>query len=265
MSAPSSHAYRAAPAASVGGSLSVPGDKSISHRALLLGAIAEGQTRIRGFLASEDCLATLQALRALGVAIEQPAPDQVVITGVGMQGLRASAAALDMGNAGTAMRLFMGLLCGQTIRERTDRRLLLDAPADGTGGTAPAPHGCAYRHARRIARPWCCTATAELKAIDYAMPMASAQVKSAILLAALRAHGTTRVTEPAPTRDHTERMLEAFGVSVRPPRGERGADRRAAAARYGHRGAGRFFFRSFLSRCRLPRRHRWAHAAPCGR
>ncbi len=111
-------AYRAEPAARVSGSLCVPGDKSISHRALLLGAIAEGRTRIAGFLESEDCHATLGALRALGITIEQPETNVVWVTGSGMHGLRASAAALDMGNSGTAMRLFMGLLCGQNFSSR---------------------------------------------------------------------------------------------------------------------------------------------------
>ncbi len=205
--------YRAEPATGVGGSLSVPGDKSISHRALLLGAIAEGRTRITGFLESEDCHATLNALRALGVTIEQPEAHLVLVTGAGMQGLRPSATPLDMGNAGTAMRLFMGLLCGQNFSsrlvgdgslmrrpmERVAQPLrLMGARIDTQDGHPPVEvHG-----------------HSPLNAIDYTLPMASAQVKSAILLAALMARGRTRITEPATTRDHTERMLADFGAAI---------------------------------------------------
>jgi 3-phosphoshikimate 1-carboxyvinyltransferase len=206
--------YLARPVANVGGSISVPGDKSISHRALMLGGIARGTTRVRGFLASEDCLATLGALRALGVAIERPAPTEVIVHGVGPGGLHGAAAALDMGNAGTAIRLFMGLLAGQAF----DSTLIGDAslmrrpmervaqPLRAMGARIDTSEG---RPPVRI------HGGQRLRAIDYAMPMASAQVKSAVLLAALHAEGVTRVSEPAPTRDHTERMLGGFGVSVR--------------------------------------------------
>ncbi|MCC7464276.1 MAG: 3-phosphoshikimate 1-carboxyvinyltransferase [Gammaproteobacteria bacterium] len=203
----------ARPVAGVGGDVTVPGDKSISHRALMLGGIAGGTTRVRGFLASADCLATLAALRALGVAIERPAPTEVVVHGAGLRGLRAPGAALDMGNAGTAIRLFMGLLAGQ----RFDSTLVGDA-------------SLMRRPMERVARPLRSMGARidtvadcppvrihgdqRLHAIDYVMPMASAQVKSAVLLAALQADGVTRLSEPAPTRDHTERMLAGFGVSV---------------------------------------------------
>ena len=205
--------YLARPIAKLGGVIAVPGDKSISHRALLLGGIARGTTRVRGFLASEDCLATLAALRALGVAIERPVPTEVRVHGVGLRGLKGAGAALDMGNAGTAIRLFMGLLAGQ----RFDSTLLGDAslmrrpmervaqPLRSMGARIDTVEG---RPPVRI------HGGQQLRAIDYAMPMASAQVKSAVLLAALQAEGVTRVSEPAPTRDHTERMLTGFGVSV---------------------------------------------------
>jgi 3-phosphoshikimate 1-carboxyvinyltransferase len=205
--------YLARPVAKLGGVIAVPGDKSISHRALLLGGIARGTTRVRGFLASEDCLATLAALRALGVAIERPVPTEVLVHGVGLRGLKGAGAALDMGNAGTAIRLFMGLLAGQ----RFDSTLLGDAslmrrpmervaqPLRSMGARIDTVEG---RPPVRI------HGGQRLRAIDYAMPMASAQVKSAVLLAALQAEGVTRVSEPAPTRDHTERMLAGFGVSV---------------------------------------------------
>ena len=231
MSAPAAHSsarspskpqrYRVAPATEVGGALQLPGDKSISHRALMLGGIAEGETRIEGFLASEDCLATLAALRALGVRIERPAETEVRVQGVGLTGLAGSPAPLDMGNAGTAMRLFMGLLAGQ----RFDSELIGDAslsrrpmqrvatPLERMGARIETQQG---RPPIRI------RGGAPLHGIDYELPIASAQVKSALLLAGLYAHGTTRVTEPAPTRDHTERMLRAFGVQLeREPLDER--------------------------------------------
>jgi 3-phosphoshikimate 1-carboxyvinyltransferase len=206
--------YLARPVASVGGAIAVPGDKSISHRALMLGGIAEGTTRVSGFLASEDCLATLAALRALGVAIERPAATDVVVHGVGLHGLQGSAAALDMGNAGTAIRLFMGLLAGQAF----DSTLVGDAslmrrpmervatPLRAMGARIDTAGGCPPVRIHGGQR---------LRAIDYVMPVASAQVKSAVLLAALQAEGRTSVREPAPTRDHTERMLQGFGVTVR--------------------------------------------------
>ena len=213
MSSAASSGYVLAPTGTVGGSLAVPGDKSISHRALMLGGIARGTTRINGFLDSADCRATLEALRALGVRVERPGAGEILVSGAGPGGLRASALALDMGNAGTAMRLFMGLLAGQPFdatlvgdeslmrrpMERVAKPLrLMGARIDTEEGHPPVRiHG-----------------STALRAIDYLLPMASAQVKSAILLAGLHANGLTRVTEPAPTRDHTERMLQAFGVEL---------------------------------------------------
>jgi 3-phosphoshikimate 1-carboxyvinyltransferase len=205
--------YRLEPGGRLGGTVQVPGDKSISHRALMLGAIAQGTSHVEGFLASEDCLATLAALEALGVRIDRPAPDVVDVHGCGSEALRAASKALDMGNAGTAMRLFMGLLAGQAF----DSTLIGDA-------------SLMRRPMERVATPLRLMGaridTAEgrppvqirggqaLKAIDYELPVASAQVKSAILLAALSADGRTHIREPAPTRDHTERMLTAFGAEV---------------------------------------------------
>ncbi|HWW20880.1 MAG TPA: 3-phosphoshikimate 1-carboxyvinyltransferase [Steroidobacteraceae bacterium] len=205
--------YRALPSRAVRGELSVPGDKSISHRALMLGGIAQGLTEISGFLASEDCLATLAALKAMGVRIERPQETQVRVYGAGRRGLSASSAPLDLGNAGTAIRLLMGLLCGQ----RFDSTMIGDAslmrrpmervarPLRDMGARIETTDG---RPPVRIQGGACLVAT------DYVMPMASAQVKSAVLLAGLYATGTIRVTEPAPTRDHTERMLRDFGVAL---------------------------------------------------
>jgi 3-phosphoshikimate 1-carboxyvinyltransferase len=201
------------PSRSVHGELRVPGDKSISHRSLMLGAIARGATSISGFLASEDCLATLAALAALGVEIERPAETQLEVHGVGRHGLTAAVTTLDMGNAGTAIRLLMGLLAGQhfdstlvgdaSLMRRPMERVA--APLRTMGARIDTDHGRPPVHIY---------GTTALQGIDYRLPMASAQVKSALLLAALYAQGATSVTEPAPTRDHTERMLRGFGVHI---------------------------------------------------
>jgi 3-phosphoshikimate 1-carboxyvinyltransferase len=206
--------YRVTPAPGIAGEVTVPGDKSISHRALMLGGIARGTTHVHGFLASEDCLATLGALRALGVGIERPQPTEVIVRGAGLKGLKGASAALDMGNAGTAIRLFMGLLAGQAFDSTLsgDASLMrrpmerVATPLRAMGARIDTDQG---RPPVRI------HGGQSLHAIDYALPVASAQVKSAVLLAALQADGVTSVTEPAPTRDHTERMLRGFGVDVR--------------------------------------------------
>jgi 3-phosphoshikimate 1-carboxyvinyltransferase len=205
--------YRVGPGGTATGELTVPGDKSISHRALMLGGIARGVTDITGFLAGEDCLATLRALQALGVRIERPEDQHVIVHGVGPQGLRGASAPLDMGNAGTAMRLSMGLLAPQNFDstligdESLMRRPMerVATPLRLMGANIQTQSGRPPVEIRGGTR---------MSAIDYALPVASAQVKSAVLLAGLQASGCTRVTEPAPTRDHTERMLRAFGVNV---------------------------------------------------
>ena len=207
-------AYQVAAGGCVRGEVELPGDKSISHRAVLLGGIAEGTTEVEGFLESEDCLATLGAMRAMGVNVERPAPGRVVIDGVGLHGLAPPAHALDMGNAGTAMRLSMGLLAGQafdatlTGDESLSRRPMerAAAPLRLMGARVETTDGHPPVRVRGGAR---------LRGIDYALTVASAQVKSAILLAGLYAEGETTVREPAVTRDHTERMLRAFGVPLK--------------------------------------------------
>lgn len=202
------------PGSEIGGELRVPGDKSVSHRALMLGGIALGETQIEGFLASEDCLATLEALRALGVTIDRPSANSVRVHGVGRDGLRGVDRALDMGNAGTAMRLFMGLLAGQAFDSTlVGDESLMRRPMERAA--APLRLMGARIDTREGRPPVHLHGGQALRGIDFCMPMASAQVKSAVLLAALYAAGETRVTEPAPTRDHTERMLAGFGVDIR--------------------------------------------------
>ncbi|HYN77030.1 MAG TPA: 3-phosphoshikimate 1-carboxyvinyltransferase [Lamprocystis sp. (in: g-proteobacteria)] len=206
--------HAAGAGANLRGRLRVPGDKSISHRAIMLGAIAEGETCIEGFLEGADALATLAAFRRLGVEIERPAAGQVRVRGVDLHGLQAPDGPLDMGNSGTSMRLLAGLLAGQSfstilcgdasLSRRPMRRVteplgLMGARIAGTP-TGTAPLGI--------------TPVPALTAIEYPMPVASAQVKSSLLLAGLYARGETAVIEPAPTRDHTERMLTGFGYPV---------------------------------------------------
>ena len=206
--------WRVAPGGSVGGTLTVPGDKSISHRALMLAALAAGETHINGFLAGADCLATAHALQALGVRIERPADTVVRVHGTGAGGLTAASGPLDMGNAGTAMRLMMGLLAPQSFDSTlVGDESLMRRPMERVA--APLQRMGARIHTRQGRPPVAICGTSPLRAIDYRLPVASAQVKSALLLAGLAACGCTRLTEPAPSRDHTERMLGAFGVQLR--------------------------------------------------
>jgi len=201
------------PAAEVYGYIRAPGDKSISHRSIMLSSIADGVSQISGFLQGEDSLHTLKAFQAMGVNISH-SDDEIIVYGVGRDGLKAPSSDLYMGNSGTAMRLLTGLLSGQAF----DTRLTGDESLSGRpmkrvteplammgglidteqGGTAPL-----YIHGGR-----------KLSAMRYELPVASAQIKSCILLAALYADGVTEVIEPAPTRDHSERMLRGFGCEV---------------------------------------------------
>ncbi len=193
--------------------VTVPGDKSVSHRSLMLGSIASGRTDVSGFLAGEDCLQTLAAMRALGVSIEQPGPTEISIDGVGLHGLKSSATALDLGNSGTAMRLMAGLLSGQVFDSVLTGDASLTGRPMGRIITPLSQMGAAI-DSQNGKPPLRINGSSELLAIDYELPIASAQVKSAILLAGLYANGTTRVIEPAVTRDHTERMLRSMGVQV---------------------------------------------------
>ena len=196
------------------GTIRVPGDKSISHRSIMLGSLAEGVTQVSGFLEGDDALATLNAFRQMGVQIIGPDEGNVTIQGVGMDGLQQPAAPLDLGNSGTSMRLLSGLLSGQgldltlvgdsSLSSRPMKRIT--EPLTGMGADiATANTGTAPLHIKPVN---------QLNGIDYQMPVASAQVKSCLLLAGLYAKGETCVTEPAATRDHTERMLRGFGYPV---------------------------------------------------
>lgn len=204
--------FRVSPGGALSGRVKVPGDKSVSHRFVMLGSLADGDSSAEGFLEGADALATVAAFRAMGVHIEGPDAGRIHIRGVGVDGLSAPVSELDMGNSGTAMRLMAGLLSGQ----RFASRLVGD-------------DSLSRRPMRRITEPLtrmgAHIATAAngtppldispgagiLRGIDYAMPVASAQVKSCLLLAGLYCDDEVVITEPAPSRDHTERMLSAFG------------------------------------------------------
>jgi len=205
--------FEARPACGVSGDVSVPGDKSISHRALMICGLAEGTSEISGFLASEDCLATLRAMRDLGVHIEQPSATRVTVRGAGLRGLRNAGHPLDMGNAGTAMRLFTGLLAAQDFPSTLiGDESLMKRPMERVA--EPLRRMGADVRTRDGRPPVEIRAAGVLRGIDYAMPVASAQVKSAVLLAALYANGNSSVTSPGICRDHTERMLQGCGVQV---------------------------------------------------
>lgn len=205
--------YIVQPGGKLQGELRVPGDKSISHRSIMLGSLAEGVTEVSGFLEGDDALATLAAFRAMGVQIEGPKEGRVTIHGVGMHGLKASDKDIYLGNSGTSIRLLSGLLAGQNfastltgdkslsgrpMRRVTDPLAMMGAEIDSNDGKLPLK----------------IKAGNKLTGITYTLPMASAQVKSCILLAGMYAKGKTTVTEPAPTRDHTERMLTGMGYAV---------------------------------------------------
>ena len=206
--------YVVHPGGALSGRFRVPGDKSISHRSIMLGALADGETVVEGFLEGADSLATLQAFRAMGVKIDGPVNGRVVIQGVGLDGLQAPEQPLDLGNSGTSMRLLAGLLAAQrfpvtlvgdsSLSKRPMRRVT--GPLGQMGAEiATTEQGTPPLHISPVAK---------LQGIEYDMPMASAQVKSSVLLAGLYADSATSVTEPAPTRDHTERMLQSFGYEV---------------------------------------------------
>ena len=227
------------PSRDLRGTTGVPGDKSISHRAVMLAALAEGRSTVRGWLAAGDTEATLRSVKALGVRVERPAPDELQIHGRGI--LQAAAKPLDFANAGTGIRLMTGIMAGQPfasvldgspqLRRRPMKRIItplarMGADISGEEGRAPL----------RI-QP------ATLRGIRYVMPVASAQVKSAVLLAGLFAKGETTVVEPGPTRDHSECMLRAAGVDVQAEDGVVTLQPPTGLQASGFPRAGRLFFR----------------------
>lgn len=208
--------FKVQPGGRLQGEVRVPGDKSISHRSIMLGALAEGVTHVKGFLEAEDALATLQAFRDMGVQIEGPVNGELTIHGVGKHGLKKPTKELYLGNSGTSMRLLSGLLAGQSFNTvLTGDKSLSGRPMKRV--TEPlAAMGADIKTAEKGTAPLHITGKAgQLTGIDYVMPMASAQVKSCLLLAGMYAQGETSVTEPAPTRDHTERMLAGFSYPVK--------------------------------------------------
>jgi 3-phosphoshikimate 1-carboxyvinyltransferase len=205
--------FAAQPALRVSGAMTVPGDKSISHRSLMLSGLAAGTSEVTGFLASEDCLATLNAMRALGVSVEHLSATHVIIHGSGLRGLKGAQHALDMGNAGTAMRLFTGLLAAQEFSSTLiGDASLMKRPMERVAKPLREMGADVRTHDGRP--PVDIRGGLKLRGIDYTMPVASAQVKSAILLAGLFAEGPTTVTAPAICRDHSERMLLSCGVRL---------------------------------------------------
>ena len=192
----------------------VPGDKSISHRALMLGSIARGRSEVSGFLNGADCLATAAAMRAMGVRMEQTGLTSLVIEGVGPSGLRAPGHDLDLGNSGTAMRLMAGLLAAQPFDSVLTGDASLTSRPMGRIITPLTRMGAAIESHCDGTPPLQIAGGVRLHGIHYDMPVASAQVKSAVLLAGLYADGETSVFEPAVTRDHTERMLRSMGAAV---------------------------------------------------
>ncbi|WP_265733895.1 bifunctional prephenate dehydrogenase/3-phosphoshikimate 1-carboxyvinyltransferase [Marinobacter sp. X15-166B] len=202
------------PGGRVSGDIRVPGDKSMSHRSIMLGALADGVTEVTGFLEGEDSLATIQAFRDMGVTIEGPDKGQVRIHGVGIDGLAAPRGPIYLGNSGTGMRLFAGLLAAQAFdSELTGDASLTSRPMNRVASPLRAM-GAVIDTAEGGRPPLKISGGQKLTGIHYDMPVASAQVKSCLLLAGLYAEGMTSVTEPAPTRDHTERMLAGFGCHV---------------------------------------------------
>ena len=208
--------FKVQPGGLLQGEARVPGDKSMSHRSIMLGSLADGVTHVKGFLEAEDALATLQAFRDMGVEIEGPVDGCLTIHGVGKHGLKAPKNDLYLGTSGTSMRLLSGLLAGQPFNSvLTGDKSLSGRPMRRV--TEPlALMGADIKATEKGTAPLYITGKAgKLKGIDYAMPMASAQVKSCLLLAGMYAEGETSVTEPAPTRDHTERMLSGFSYPVK--------------------------------------------------
>lgn len=196
------------------GTINVPGDKSISHRSIMFGAISEGTTRIKQFLRADDCMSTIAAFRSLGVQIEET-PDEIIVHGQGFDALKKPTEAIDIGNSGTTIRLLMGILAGtdfettlfgdDSIAKRPMNRVML--PLNQMGATAKGQNQTEFP-------PITIKGTKKLQPITYQMPVSSAQVKSAILFAALQTEGETTIVEKKKTRDHSEHMIRQFGGEI---------------------------------------------------
>lgn len=206
--------FLASPGGSVSGRVRVPGDKSISHRSIMLGSLAEGITEVEGFLEGEDALATLQAFRDMGVVIEGPHHGRLTIHGVGLNGLKSAPGPIYLGNSGTSMRLLAGLLAAQSFDSTLTGDASLSRRPMGRVAEPLRAMGAVIETAAEGRPPLKIKGGQTLNGLTYEMPIASAQVKSSLLLAGLYGQGTTTVIEPAPTRDHTERMLRGFGQPV---------------------------------------------------
>jgi 3-phosphoshikimate 1-carboxyvinyltransferase len=206
--------FLVSPGGALTGRIEVPGDKSISHRALLLGAIAEGQTQIEGLLEAADTMATLRAVQALGVSVERRGGGRVWLHGRGLLGLRRPPKRLDLGNSGTAMRLLAGLLAGQNFDSELTGDASLSRRPMRRIAEPLAAMGARLELSRAGTAPLKISGQRRLAGLDYTLPVASAQVKSCLLLAGLYAQGETCIREPAPTRDHTERLLRGFGYPL---------------------------------------------------
>lgn len=246
------------------GSLTIPGDKSVSHRAVMFAALADGISKIDGFLEGEDTRSTAAIFAQLGVRIETPSASQRIVHGVGVDGLQPPQGPLDCGNAGTGMRLLAGVLAAQ----RFDSVLVGDAslskrPMRRVTGPL-AQMGARIETESDGTPPLRVHGGQALQGITFASPVASAQVKSAVLLAGLYATGETSVSEPHPTRDYTERMLSAFGVEIAFSPGQSASAWRTAFARDRYRGAGRFFIGSVFHRSRQ-HHSRLGRDLACGR
>jgi 3-phosphoshikimate 1-carboxyvinyltransferase len=206
---------RIEPVRRLAGTIAIPGDKSLSHRSIMLAGLADTPVVVRNFLAAEDCLSTVSCMRALGVSVDIQSDGQVIVQGKGLYGLNEPENVLDTGNSGTTIRLLSGLLTGQpffsvltgddSLRRRPMARIV--TPLTQMGGRLVGRENSRYA-------PMAVEPTGSLNGIDYHMPVASAQVKSAIMFAALYADSATTITEPYLSRDHTERMFVQFGVEV---------------------------------------------------
>ena len=198
------------------GTIHIPGDKSVSHRSVMFSAIAKGRVRIRNFLEAADCLSTAACMRALGAGVERRADGTLLVTGAGLRGLQEPQGILDAGNSGTTLRLLLGILAAQpffsvlagdaSLSRRPMGRVV--EPLSSMGAAIRGREGNRFLPLAVLGRE------GRLRAMDYASPVASAQVKSAVLLAGLYANGKTTLREPALSRDHTERMLAAFGAKI---------------------------------------------------